>query len=295
LSGPLDGAASFRRVDQRELEAIRDAGFDTVRLPVRWSAHAEPAAPYALDPVFCACVDRAVDDALARGLNVVLDVHHYDALSAAPAVHAERFLALWEQITARYAERPPRLYLELLNEPHDELRGERWNRLLTAALSVVRARDPGRVVIAGPARRNTIAGLEALELPEDDGLIVTVHFYLPFAFTHQGAGWLDDAGAWLGTTWGDARERAALRAELAAAAGWAAERGRPLFVGEFGVLETVPLPARAAWTALVRAEAERLGSSWAYWDFGTDFGAYDRARRVWRAPLRAALLPGAAG
>ena len=41
---------------------------------------------------------------------------------------------------------------------------------------------------------------------------------------------------------------------------------------------------------LVRAEAERLGIGWAYWDFATDFGAFDLARDRWRAPLRRALL-----
>jgi endoglucanase len=33
-----------------------------------------------------------------------------------------------------------------------------------------------------------------------------------------------------------------------------------------------------------------LELSWAYWDFGSDFGAYDVAANAWREPLRAALL-----
>jgi endoglucanase len=40
----------------------------------------------------------------------------------------------------------------------------------------------------------------------------------------------------------------------------------------------------------VRAEAERLGFGWAYWEFATDFGAYDLGRRAWHEPLRRALL-----
>jgi endoglucanase len=51
----------------------------------------------------------------------------------------------------------------------------------------------------------------------------------------------------------------------------------------------------ARWTTLVRAEAERLGMSWAYWEFGTDFGAFDVERGAWREPLRRrALLSGRA-
>jgi endoglucanase len=40
----------------------------------------------------------------------------------------------------------------------------------------------------------------------------------------------------------------------------------------------------------VRSEAERLGVRWSYWDFATDFGAFDVDRYAWRAPLKEALL-----
>ncbi|MEZ0293216.1 MAG: glycoside hydrolase family 5 protein, partial [Solirubrobacteraceae bacterium] len=110
---------------------------------------------------------------------------------------------------------------------------------------------------------------------------------LPFRFTHQGAPWIAGADAWLGTAWGTDADRARLRADLAAAAAWA--RGRRLFLGEFGTRDAAPMAARAAWTALVRAEAERLGMDWAYWDFATEFGAFDVASGSWRAPLLAAL------
>ena len=73
-----------------------------------------------------------------------------------------------------------------------------------------------------------------------------------------------------------------VRRELAAAARWAAPR--PLFLGEFGTLETGRHDDRAAWTACVRREAEALGLDWCYWDFATDFGAFDRASGAWREP-----------
>jgi hypothetical protein len=40
----------------------------------------------------------------------------------------------------------------------------------------------------------------------------------------------------------------------------------------------------------VRLPVKRLGLSWCYWDFGTDFGAYDPGRNALREPLRDALL-----
>jgi endoglucanase len=81
-----------------------------------------------------------------------------------------------------------------------------------------------------------------------------------------------------------------VRMDLGRALAWARRHGRPVFLGEFGVHRNVSMAARAAWTTLVRSEAERLGMSWAYWDFATDFGAFDIGRHAWRARLTEAML-----
>jgi endoglucanase len=160
---------------------------------------------------------------------------------------------------------------------------EWWNSWLPRVLEVV----PVRPVIVGPGHWNSVGGLGELVLPEhEEDLIVTVHYYSPFRFTHQGAFWLDGADCWSGTRWDG--DRARVRRELSAAVEWAAPR--PLFLGEFGALDTAVISDRAAWTACVRSEAEALGLDWCYWDFATDFGAYDRSAGRWREPLKAALL-----
>ena len=49
---------------------------------------------------------------------------------------------------------------------------------------------PKRTIFVGPGRWNSIGELPKLLLPDDDqNLIVTVHNYDPFYFTHQGADW----------------------------------------------------------------------------------------------------------
>ncbi|MEO3753286.1 glycoside hydrolase family 5 protein [Streptomyces sp. B6B3] len=275
----------------RYFDAIRDAGFDTVRLPVAWAWHAAEAAPYVVEEDFFRRVDRAVDAALARGLNVVLNVHHYHQLTDAPDEQAERFLALWRQIATRYADRPAPVHFELLNEPRAALTAERWNALLPRALAAVRESNPERTVLVGPAEMNDIHALPKLRLPDDPHLMATIHYYAPFPFTHQGAHWVEGSAPWLGTTWGGAADRGAVADDLALAAAWAADHGVPMFVGEFGAYERADPDSRARWTAWVRECAERLGLAWAYWEFGTDFGAYDRATDTWREPLRQALLP----
>jgi len=121
--------------------------------------------------------------------------------------------------------------------------------------------------------------------------VLTVHYYAPFRFTHQGATWVEGTQAWLGTTWGEQAEREAVRADFDLIARRAAAAGElPVFLGEFGAFHQADLASRAAWTECVRSEAERHGFGWAYWEFGTDFGAYDLEQRRWHEPLRAALL-----
>ncbi len=289
LDGLREGDAGFR-LRERYFAEVRDAGFDTVRLPVKWSAHAAQSSPYTISQALFERVDWAVGEALSKGLNIVLNVHHYDELNDAPRVQRPRFLGLWRQIAARYASWPGRLYFELLNEPRAAMTATAWNELIPLALAVIRERDPERAVIVGPARMNDIGALPELELPDDDRLVVGVHYYAPLEFTHQGASWRAGADQWLGTTWGDDADRRAVRDDLARAASWAGHHGRPLFIGEFGSYEQAGMAARRQWTRFLRLEAERLGLSWCYWDFGTDFGAYDPARDAWREPLRDALL-----
>ena len=89
-------------------QAIAAAGFDSVRIPVRWASHAASQPPYQIDPQFFARVDWAVRQALGRRLVAVLDNHHDDALVARPDGERARFLALWRQIGQHYQDfRPP--------------------------------------------------------------------------------------------------------------------------------------------------------------------------------------------
>ena len=129
---------------------------------------------------------------------------------------------LWRGIATHFLGVRGELAFELLNEPL--MSAADWNRLLPDVLASVREVDPERLVVVGGADASSVAGLRALELPADDRLVATVHYYEPFRFTHQGAGWLPGADAWLGATWGTAAERAAVSADLSEAAAWASSR-----------------------------------------------------------------------
>lgn len=275
-------------------DLIQQAGFTAVRLPTRWDTHAQTSFPYTIEPAFLQRVDWAVDQALQRGLAVVLNVHSLPELTLGGPDGRERYLAYWRQIAGHFRHSPDGLIFEPLNEPNGALVGGAWNRLFAEVLAVIRAENPTRTVIATPALWGSASALRDLDLPAADAhLIVTFHYYLPFQFTHQGAEWVDGSGSWLGTTWdGRSAERQAIDFDFNQVADWAQANSRPIFLGEFGAYGLADLDSRVRWTTYVRQAAEARGFSWAYWEFGAGFGVYDRAARRWVEPLLQALLPG---
>lgn len=297
LEAPREGDWGVR-LDPAYIDKVAGA-FTTVRLPVRWSNHAAPTADATLDEVFAARVDRAVDGLLAKGVYVILDMHHYSQLSGDkphpnefpvdPAVLETRLVNMWQQIALRYKDRSPKLLFELLNEPHDRLDGEAWNALAARTLAAVRTSNPTRAVLIGPGYWNNVRDLPKLRLPPDRNLIVAIHNYDPFDFTHQGITWLPKPFP-TGTTCCNAEQRKAVADALDAARRWNREAGYPLHLGEFGAYNAADMESRASYTRLVRDEAERRGIGWTYWEFASSFGVYSPQEGAWVEPIRRALL-----
>ena len=123
------------------------------------------------------------------------------------------------------------------NEPNDQLNASLWNQYLADVLTIVRETNPTRDVVIGPASWNVYDWLSTLDVPNDEHLIVTFHYYLPFQFTHQGAEWEgDEAQGWLGATW-DATdsEKAEVRVHFDSVAEWAQRHDNVgILLGELG-------------------------------------------------------------
>jgi endoglucanase len=292
LEAPREGAWGVT-MQEDYFPIIRQAGFTVVRVPIRWAAHVSPAPDYTIDPAFLARVDWVVAQAKKNGLTAILDYHNDDELMHDPETFGGRFVAIWKQIAEHYKDEPPSILFELLNEPNGKLDAPHWNDLLAKALAVVRASNPDRTVIVGPVWWNSTGSLPKLVLPENDrNLLVTIHFYDPMTFTHQGASWVQGSDKWLGNTWeGTDPEKAAVTAVFDRAAAWGGANGRPIFLGEFGAFSKGDMESRARWTAFVARTAESHGFGWAYWEFCSGFGAYDPVAKEWRQPLLEALVP----
>jgi endoglucanase len=290
LDAPREGAWGVT-LKEEYFQALKDAGFNSVRIPIRWSAHAESNPPYAIDPAFFARVDWAIDQALSRGLTAVINVHHYIAMDEDPVVNAPRLVGLWKEIAGRYQNRPSKLFFELFNEPQDKLSDEQWNDVIPDLLRAIRETNPTRMVIVGPGYWNGFDHLPSLQIPEADrGIIVTFHYYKPIQFTHQAQSWMPSSAAWKGTKWGSAQDHDVLRRDFDSAASWAREHRRPLYLGEFGASENADLESRVSWTSAVAREAEHLGFSWSYWQLCSSFAVYDCAAGSWNQAMLRALL-----
>jgi endoglucanase len=291
LEAPREGAWGAT-IQEDYFSIIRQAGFTVLRVPIRWAAHVSPAPDYTLDPAFLSRVDWVVTQAEKNNLQAILDYHNDDALMHDPDVNADRFVAIWKQIAGRYKDAPGSILFELLNEPNGKLDAPRWNDLLAKTMAAVRMTNPNRTIVVGPVQWNGIGALPKLVLPDNDrNLLVTVHFYDPMTFTHQGAGWVQGSDKWLGNTWGTDAEKQAVTQAFDKAAAWGGAHQRPIFLGEFGAFSKGDMASRARWTAFVARTAESHGFPWAYWEFCSGFGVYDPQARAWRQPLLDALMP----
>jgi endoglucanase len=293
------GVAPDKSTDYlRFVTLAADAGFKHVRVPVRWSNHASADAAAVIDPAFAARVDAVIDAALARDLYVLLDVHHYRQLDGdqldkgefrvADDVVELRFLNLWKQLSRRYANRPPKLLFELYNEPHGK-QNATWNALMSRALREVRQANPERIVVVGPTHWNNANSLRELRLPADANLLVTVHNYEPFKFTHQGAEWVSPLLP-TGVACCDEAQRTETLRGLDLAVQWSQTNRYPVHVGEFGAYQAAPLESRIAYVRLMRESMDARKLPWTYWELASGFGIYDPLVNAWRAPLRDALL-----
>ena len=192
LEAPFEGAWGLS-VEPEFFARVVEAEFDHIRLPISWTHHADAEAPYTVDPEFFERVDEVLALAEAINVKVILNDHHHEELDADPAAESPRFLAIWDQIATRYADRGDWLFFEILNEPHGQFdeNPELWNALLVDALNVIRVTNPVRKVLIGPVNYQSVHFLDQLQVPDDPNLIASVHYYDPFPFTHQGATWID--------------------------------------------------------------------------------------------------------
>ena len=275
LDAPAEGAWGVT-LQESYFSHVKSLGFNSVRIPVRWSTHVDSTEPWTIDPVFFDRVQWAIEQARKNGLRAIVNVHHFEGLMSDPAANRPVFLSIWQQVAQRFAGYGPEVYFELCNEPSGALTPDKWNTLAAEALSVVRASNPQRSVIIGPGNWNSVTAINELQMPADSFLIATVHYYEPMAFTHQGASWISGTSAWLGTQWrAQHQDTLTIIAMFDRMSGWAKRHSIPVFLGEFGAIDTADSVSRALYTSFIAHQATARDWSYACWKYNGNFGFYN--------------------
>ncbi|RZJ15473.1 MAG: glycoside hydrolase family 5 protein, partial [Acinetobacter sp.] len=223
---------------------IKAAGFDHVRIPIHPFSQTTGTAEFQLRESFLAMLDTAVNRSLANGLIPIIDFHEHNAMQKDPLGTKPMFLAIWDQIAIHYKDSPSSVLFEVANEPN--MKAEIWNEILNDAHAIIRKSNPNRTLLIGTINGNQIKYLKDLKIPKNDkNVIVTIHYYMPIKFTHQGAQWSKNYKDISGLTWPTAESgEQEIIADFNVAAQWSKENGIALHLGEFGTYSKSAMDSR---------------------------------------------------
>lgn len=318
------GANWGAQYDARDFENLHNEGFDHVRLPVRWTDYAGTSPDYQLSPIVFHKVDFLVTNALAQKLAVIVNLHHFDEFTDSPSTQSNKLIAVWNQVAAHYSASPSSVAFEILNEPRDAATTAVMNPIYAAVIQEIRKTNPDRTIFVGPGKWNQVNELKNLKLPEGDrNLIVTVHCYEPFYFTHQGAAWagpdtkvagiqfpgppstplvpdpsLKLSGSvsnWIhryntvpGTN--NPCHPEAFRKLIRVAREWSDRNHRPIHFGEFGCYTQADVESRARFHTEFRRALDEARIGWAIWDWKAGFRYWDDRKKAPVEGMREALF-----
>ena len=303
-----------------DVQRIAEYGFDHIRLPIdeeqMFGEAGEPEAE-AFE-----LLESALDWCGEASLRVVVDLHilrSHHFLDADPPLYtdpaeAERFAGLWQALSDRLRGWPvDQLAYELLNEPVAHEAGQ-WNRVARQAYEAVRQREPGRLIVLGSNRFQSVDTFNELDVPGDDpAMMLSLHYYRPMAVTHYRASWtplrdyagpiqypgepvpaeelakVQDAELRRVLEQGNKPvDRQAMARDLAQPLAKRAATGLKLYCGEFGCVHHTPVEIRLRWYRDFVSVLEEHDIAWANWDYKGGFGIVDGEGRD--TGIAAALL-----
>ena len=279
-------------VELEQVQAIAAAGFNSIRLPVRWDNEALLGEPYTISASYLARVKEVVGWINAAGLVAIINMHHHqsfltdvanpdaDVKNQKPNLenaekHLTRIDAIWSQVAAYFADVPnDKLVFELFNEPRGGVSVDLHNQMIARVFPIIRATNPDRTVMFGCNDYNAYTGIRTLKLPADGNIIFTPHYYRPANYALQGENYNCPATI---TTWeGTKTEKETMEKEFDEMVKLANEYypGIPINIGEFGATECGGIASRVQWVTYFVKLAKDRGISWNYWGF-TRVGGYE--------------------
>ncbi len=286
------------KTTQAMIDAVQDAGFNAVRVPVTWAEHL--SADGTIDSAWMARVKEVVDYAYNNGMYVILNVHHDDNYWLVPTYakqpEAEKTLVkIWEQLCQTFADYDHHLIFEGMNEPRVIGSATEWsggtpeerdviNQLYAKFVETVRSsgglNETRTLIVSSHAQSITEAAVSAVQVPDDDYVIVSIHSYAPWDFCGT------DSSR---STWGSDADKAELDKNFKYLAD---TFDVPVIIDEFGsVNKNENVSDRAAHFEYYIKSAKAQGIKCFVWDNGAvnadgdnGFGLLNRDNCTWYYP-----------
>jgi len=296
--------------------ALKEAGFNTIRIPVSWSKAVD--SNHNIREDWMARVVEIVNYAVDNDMYIILNTHHDEGIFKFTNAETEKslkaFKKIWNQIARTFRNYDEKLIFEALNEPRTKNVPYEWsggnamerinlNRHYKVFVDTVRAsggNNNKRILMINTYGASTIAAaINDLVIPADTAqnkIIVSVHSYSPYNFAlntnriHNS--WDKD----------NPRDISAITDEIDRAYNAFVVKGIPVIMGEFGAMNKDNEEARAQWAEFYVRHAMNRGIPCIWWDnggFSGDgelFGLLDRRSNTLPYPqIVAALMRGIEG
>ena len=209
-------------VSEAMIQAVKKAGFNAIRIPIRWQCHITDKQTMNIDPAWIARIKTVVDWCLKNDLKVIINAHHEKWLESRPTSqykeeNCNKLKLLWTNIATEFANYDSRLAFAGTNEVH--ISGY-WGKPEPENLAVQNAYnqkfvDAVRATGGNNAKRHLIVQTYACDpwfgindggfkIPTDlagngnNYMSVEFHFYQPWSY----AGYPDTGDRY--DYWGDA-------------------------------------------------------------------------------------------
>lgn len=284
------------RVTQRLIDSVKQAGFNTIRIPCAWNSYADQQT-LVIQQSWLSRVQQVVDYCLNNDMHVILNSHwdggwleEHPTFSKQAEVN-EKQLAYWTQVANHFKDYDYRLLFAGTNEvranygtptaEHITVQ-ESYNQTFVDAVRATGGNNRNRNLVVQTYNTNISHGINFFSLPTDvvEGhLMVEVHYYDPYNFTlNEGATnytWGQPFRA-VGSNdnWGQEAYVDNLFKQVKEE--WV-DRGYPVIMGEYGVIHRKALTgatlemhtsAREYWLEYITSAAIRNGIIPYYWDNG---------------------------
>lgn len=269
------------KANETLFKALKAKGFNTVRVPTTWFQHLD--ADNNIDPEWLARVKEVVDYGVKNDMYIILNVHHENWINRGDLLNAydeiqPKLLKIWTQIATEFKDYDQHLIFECMNEPRAVGQPHEWwaaeavpecdviNKLEHDFVDLIRGMDgpyakTRLLMLPGYCASAETQFLEAVDVPDDDFVAVSIHAYTPYDFTMNTA--VDDHSVFTGAYSQN------LSDILAGMQKTFLEKDIPVIIGEMGTSNFGNTQARVDWTTQYFTTTKKYGIPCCLWDNNT--------------------------